>query len=157
MQSCKVSRCRFPNSHVTFGHVCGTCGMLGHGQMECRNEEKKRSLRERFSDDIITDSNLFCMVDGCPLYDLHCTSSHKCGHCSVQGGGGCSFCRRRMSPPTPQIVEKTCPVCKKGGLVDLSFQVYTGGECCVCFTYGPCPVFLSCKHALVCKDCILKW
>ena len=41
---CKVLHCRYPNTHVTAGHKCGTCHQFGHGQIECNNDELRVAL-----------------------------------------------------------------------------------------------------------------
>ena len=42
---CKVSNCRFANTHVTQGHQCGTCKNYGHGVIECDKPYKINILK----------------------------------------------------------------------------------------------------------------
>ena len=32
---CKIQKCRFPMSHISNGHLCGSCHNIGHGIVEC--------------------------------------------------------------------------------------------------------------------------
>ena len=43
--SCKATYCRFSKSHTTVEHLCGTCNVKGHGQVECDNNELKDKLK----------------------------------------------------------------------------------------------------------------
>ena len=56
MSTCKVSECRFKNSHVASVHVCGKCKKSGHGVIECGNNKlisilHKESKNDRLSVD----------------------------------------------------------------------------------------------------------
>lgn len=153
-RGCMVRGCRHKNTHVTSGHVCGECGEVGHGRMECQNYRLRAGLLD-YKNDKIVDSTLFCKVEGCDKYDLHLTCSHLCRNCNSLGGGGCIFCRIGANE-APVIISTSCPLCKKRTLTNTSFLVYTGASCCVCFEDGPLVVLEGCNHACVCKGCAEK-
>ena len=62
--TCRVAGCKYPETHVTSAHVCGTCGEKGHGQGECSNYNSIDKLL-RFSRDKINFLRR-CDIVGCP-------------------------------------------------------------------------------------------
>jgi hypothetical protein len=147
---CKVRGCRYPASHATCAHRCGTCSSYGHGQLECGNTAKMVRL--------LNDSNyrrrlpayMRCIVDGCNLNWSHTTDAHHCSQCNGRGDTHAPNCPREAT------VSKTCPICKNIGTVDLSRKVFTGTECCVCMESGPVVIFEPCAHASVCAECVRR-
>ena len=81
MNYCKVRGCRFPFSHTTIAHRCGTCGEYGHGQVECGNLDMCRMLTEdyTYSNNKKLPIDIQCAVPGCPYPFSHMTSAHHCG------------------------------------------------------------------------------
>ena len=79
MSYCKVKYCRFPKTHTTKYHKCGSCNQTGHGQIECGNHELISALR-LFDNDII-DVWHQCTVPQCPDKTSHTSSSHICLNC----------------------------------------------------------------------------
>ena len=77
---CKVKNCKFSQHHVTFGHKCGKCGDLGHGQIECGNNIRINILN-KYKNDILPDY-LYCKRPKCTQYSLHTTQSHMCLNCN---------------------------------------------------------------------------
>lgn len=76
--SCKVSNCRFPNSHTTKGHRCGTCKQYGHGQVECGNQHYINRLAN------FTDKMPFhfrCTMPNCNHRENHTNQAHHCQNC----------------------------------------------------------------------------
>jgi len=39
-QKCFVKKCRYNTTHTTENHVCGKCSAIGHGMIECIDNEK---------------------------------------------------------------------------------------------------------------------
>ena len=72
--SCKVSYCRYPNSHVTKEHLCGTCNVKGHGQVECDYTEMKDKLKQ-FYNDILPIANQ-CTIPNCHSKTNHNNDGH---------------------------------------------------------------------------------
>lgn len=142
--TCQVQRCRFPNSHATCDHHCGTCGTTGHGQMECGNLVKIQDLVNHplFQQEL--PRSMWCTVEHCPSIKTHTTASHHCHVCGLHG----------RTNHRPWCSERTasCPLCKVASTSRR--QVFTGSECIVCMEPGPVVVFEACAHAIVCKACV---
>ena len=79
MSYCKVKYCRYPHTHTTKYHKCGTCNQTGHGQVECGKPDKISSLRI-FDNDFI-DICHQCTVPQCTDKTTHIYSSHICINC----------------------------------------------------------------------------
>ena len=76
---CFVSFCRHScNSHVTSAHLCGKCGKLGHGQLECGNDDMIKNL------DIYKNQNMpittHCLNPYCNSPETHSTIAHTRWH-----------------------------------------------------------------------------
>ena len=50
MATCRVRNCRFKTTHTTRGHTCGQCGVIGHGVIECGNNNSIQNLTQFFSE-----------------------------------------------------------------------------------------------------------
>ena len=147
--TCRVAGCRFPTTHVTMGHRCGTCGQFGHGQLECGSQNSIDSLKVRFDTDRV---NTPCTVESCSHKEFHVTAAHYCSICK-RFGGTCDHTRTRR---TTHIVSRRCPTCRVLGPVDLEYSVFSGGDCVICLDSKPCVVMQNCRHANVCKDCMRR-
>lgn len=82
MSTCFVKGCRHNLKHNTTNHQCGTCGVKGHGQIECGHRYLIEKLRKH------TGSNLShpqCNVTFCPLKNSHTREEHKCFMCGTLG------------------------------------------------------------------------
>ena len=77
--SCKVYGCRFSHFHVTSYHICGTCQVSGHGQMECDDQSKKEELKQYYQDTISYHNR--CTVEGCVNPMTHSSCGHVCKYC----------------------------------------------------------------------------
>lgn len=138
--SCKVKHCRFPNSHVTSGHRCGTCHNYGHGQLECSSDMLKNNLTNMYASERLRISEA-CSVPNCRHSLYHKTNSHFCTVCRTYGHDCNAY------------IQRMCPQCKLQSDVDTSMEIFTDVECIICFESKKKVVFSSCKHANVCKDC----
>lgn len=78
--ACRVRECRFPNSHTTVAHRCGTCGQFGHGQIECQNIPLREGL-VRFHGERINFLRR-CTVPNCPHPETHSAEAHQCTKCN---------------------------------------------------------------------------
>ena len=77
---CKVVYCRFPNTHVTKFHKCGTCGDTGHGQIECGNPDLIEHLQQWIHD--VMPPHKQCTILLCNSKTIHSNNSHHCSKCS---------------------------------------------------------------------------
>ena len=150
-QLCRVNACRFAGTHVTGGHKCGTCGAMGHGQLECGRTTAIRRLAQFCNSDHMPPG-LECTIPFCPNKHLHSTAAHECGICHIRGVAcGCPVVPTTAST---QTVSVTCPVCKSyNDSVNTDNVAYTGTECVICMESGPCVIFPTCRHANVCSAC----
>ena len=82
-QRCRVTHCRFQNTHTTRGHICGTCKIHGHGQVECGNNTKIEYLKQFFDETMRRDE--ICKIMGCNDKYSHKSSAHQCGKCNRRG------------------------------------------------------------------------
>ena len=147
MALCCVARCRFPTTHVTRGHRCGTCGAYGHGQMECGRPAMLARLRNQSPQASVVA--VPCTKPGCTQPWLHTTEAHQCTRC----GGRNTECTCNMQAHS--VVLK-CPHCRGISQVDFNVVVHTNAECTICFDAKPCVVFSGCRHANICADCALQ-
>ena len=137
--ACKVAGCRFPHSHTTLGHVCGTCGLNGHGQLECGKPGMCQALLIASSGASIPS----CTAPGCKHPHLHTLAGHKCTTCQKFHQGECT---------TTATLQ--CPQCKDPAA---SFQrphrklFLNGSECPVCLS-DSINCILSCGHG-ICGEC----
>ena len=164
---CKVRQCRFPRSHTTSGHQCGTCRGWGHGQLECRHGRLRRHLLPSLSD--VLPASLRCTVPHCASSAHHTTSAHVCEVCGSRGGhceccvdDGAGVAPGHAAPafdpagalpgaPAAQQV-RACPLCRAHGPVDLTRLLFTGADCVVCLQGKPLVAF-ACNHVVVCAEC----
>ena len=80
MESCRVKGCRYPFSHVTCPHQCGTCGKFGHGQVECGNPDTIDHLYQISKGDKMM-KQLVCTSKGCVNSHSHSIDAHICSTC----------------------------------------------------------------------------
>jgi len=147
---CQVYDCRFPKSHVTKGHLCGSCFKYGHGICECPNELNKNKL-VNFYKDQMPDNN-HCTFGGCKYKNLHSTESHHCEGCN----GRLHSKNTCPSVINDKLIDIKCPVCKKNNLVNKNQHTVYGisDTCVVCMCNSANIFFINCRHVCVCTDCI---
>ncbi len=157
MQHCQVKGCRYPQTHLTIAHRCGTCKQYGHGQLECGNRRKITALTLVY-DEVGLAQTDWCSVPTCTYRWSHTTEAHHCYKCGARGNltCNCSTTRGDASSSTISKITIECPHCKTLGNIDLSWEIYTGAECTICMDTKKMVVFDSCKHANICKDCALN-
>lgn len=137
---CRVRGCRFPVSHTTAGHLCGTCRQFGHGQLECGSDSRINVLKSHWNDKVDDP----CTVANCPSRDTHKTVAHHCANCKQRGEDGC-ICN--------PVYTLECPKCRTSGRVDIGKTVATDAECIICYERGEMVIFPQCRHAVVCQTC----
>ena len=140
--SCQVAGCRFSTTHTTQGHRCGTCGLFGHGQIECGSEERIQKLETHLNDVLPNDKH--CCVRNCTTPWTHGTESHHCSNCgSLTRDPKCCVV----------YITRLCPMCKISSDVNVTLKIFTSSSCVVCFDEKPLCLFPSCGHAVVCSEC----
>jgi hypothetical protein len=63
---CKIKNCRYPISHTSIGHLCGSCYNFGHGIIECNNPNAINHLLDNYLHDQIPNS-IECSFGGCRI------------------------------------------------------------------------------------------
>jgi hypothetical protein len=140
---CKVTGCRYPSTHVSAGHKCGTCGRHGHGQYEC-----KRPQAITYSLEDIIPEGMQCTMLGCSHKKHHVTAGHCCDICA-KWGTDCSC---------PYKVVK-CPVCRDKSRYIHTNQLRIFGisqKCAICLENDIELILPTCRHACLCIDCLDK-
>ena len=66
----------------------------------------------------------------------------------------CQECDEYLDEPMSGLVK--CPACREIDYVNIDFCIYTGTQCNVCMEDKPKVIFNKCKHALTCRDCVIK-
>jgi len=153
---CAAVGCRFPSSHVTCAHRCGTCNAYGHGQRECNNQELIRILQSTYDQDTMP-ADKECSFLGCQYKWSHNAEAHHCFSCGTRGADQ-NCCVRLSQTSTGRNIQedrvsRKCAHCKVIGPVDLAFELFTGSDCTICMETKPCIIFSACRHAVVCADC----
>lgn len=147
---CKIKGCRFPNTHTTRGHQCGKCKELGHGQLECGKLNQIHALFNQYGRDKLP-FHMQCNVQTCKGKWTHTTDAHFCEECKIRTST-CEHCILI----SVNLINKQCPICKQYGNIDLSLELFTGGECVICMEQKKMILFDNCKHANICKECCLQ-
>lgn len=146
---CKVKNCRYPQSHVTFAHQCGSCKLNGHGIVECGNYNDINSLKYYYHEVLPYED--YCLFGGCPESNKHTTESHTCLKC---------YGRLHSLSTCPTNIKSlkecniSCPKCRK--INKNVFKSYgSDNKCIVCFEDAQ--IFLpECGHECLCLTCSNK-
>lgn len=75
---CIVRNCRFSSLHISKAHICGKCGLQGHGIIECGSETLIKKLSE---DKTFIPCDIICCIKNCSTRTTHTTGGHQCLHC----------------------------------------------------------------------------
>jgi hypothetical protein len=150
---CHVARCRHADSHVTSGHVCGTCHHFGHGQIECGHPNLIIQLKNVYGFDQLPP-HLRCTIPMCRKPTSHTTRAHACAYCHHNHA-------ERECPiqpiPDPTISSKivTCPLCRGTNTIPSNqTKVYgTGNRCVICLEREVEVFFPQCGHVCTCLQC----
>lgn len=150
---CKVRNCRFSNTHVTKGHLCGKCKKYGHGEMECNSIEKKNDLAQ-YNIDVIPE-NLKCRFGGCLYKQYHTSQAHHCILC-FNRLHSIETCPKNPINSKPKNIEVKCPLCKKENQIPKTQNKIFGlSDSCVVCMNNTVDVFLpNCGHACLCQNCL---
>lgn len=120
---CRVAYCRYPNSHTTQGHQCGTCKEYGHGQVECNNPNKIQQLKQCIE---TLDENIRCTKPNCLNRQHHQPSAHLCVSCWKYGDA----CNCEVG-----VLQDTCYICgDKHETHKCEFRINTKYDCPTCRT-----------------------
>ena len=164
----KIIDCKNPISHVTLGHKCEKCSKYGHGETECDNFDSIQNLYHKHRYDRLP-SHLHCTFEGCKYFWLHTNSEHCCGNCGENHSRlNCTQFNLNefdnsnnpedlsTREPNLKITKIDCPLCRKTNSVNLQEHRIYGLEskCKVCMTNEINILLPSCKHAILCTECV---
>ena len=143
---CMVKGCRFSTTHVTRYHRCGTCGMSGHGQMECQNPTLRLLLTSFLEQEYSTDR---CTDPCCSDPKSHHTSSHCCQLCQ----------QRHLTNDCHQKINyqiAVCPFCRETNFIKNDQPKVLGIEdkCLICEDNHVEVFFPQCGHTKICQECL---
>ncbi len=161
MKLCMVDHCRFPATHVTKGHKCGTCDKYGHGQVEHGDLIKKTNLQQFLCD--IVPYYMQCTKPNCSYKSLHTFDGHMCGACNQNHSymncpKNYRFHERKLQHE--QLFDKIqywtakCPLCNVDSRIDIEKHKIYGIEnnCMLCMT-NKANILFECKHISLCEEC----
>lgn len=146
---CPILYCNYPNTHIKSAHKCGKCNSLGHGQVECKNQNMKRLLESKTSP-MFLPKNISCEAENCPTYWQHTTDAHHCSICN----------NRHTEDKCDQGKDITvqCPVCKTDNDLNTKTNTIFGlsETCKICMDNTVNILLPVCKHACICDVCVVK-
>jgi len=147
--TCKVNECRYNKTHTTKGHKCGTCGLYGHGILECHSPYKIYELKRYFND--IMPPELQCRVEHCQYYLYHSIYAHNCKICNKREQHS-----ERNCPLKPFKVN--CPICRTENTIKNNHkQIYgLSDKCSICLENNVNILFPDCCHCCICNECLEK-
>lgn len=146
---CKVKFCRFPHTHTTKYHQCGSCKTKGHGVTECRKVNERKNLEKYMNYKLPIEKH--CTIPNCPDKETHTSESHICHFCNKRHSE--ENCIHRPNLSLDIILD--CPICRQENTIKKDDNKIYGLEekCKVCFTNN-IDIYLSkCGHACLCLDC----
>lgn len=153
MSTCKVAYCRYPATHVTKGHKCGTCGEYGHGQAECGNIYSIQHLQLYYSDELPNHKR--CTVQDCTKPMYHTIDAHNCESCGKRAKHTKVECARKDTEECRYEVE--CPVCRTENIVTSTRKVFGITDvCCICSDNNVNVLLPNCYHCVICWDCLVR-
>ena len=148
-RTCLVLGCRYPSTHVTGSHKCGTCGMIGHGRRECGNNLRVSELATRERRAVRNRPPVFPSPIPFPNAAPLPTNDDPPEDPALVAG---------PHPPSPPPCDDDrlslrCPLCRADATATRGDIVFTGGECSVCYVDAPLIVCRPCRHAVLCCPC----
>jgi hypothetical protein len=168
MRFCNIRGCRYPESHLSVAHRCGTCGMFGHGQMQCKRQDTSSNSSSSSSSSVHPQASvpsvpsthfpkegceaqqmprgMWCTIEGCKASWSHTSDGHHCEACGGRRDVHQDHCEKR-------VIRVACPTCRARATCSMACQVFTSAECVICCVPGPCVVMSPCMHANVCIRC----
>ena len=150
---CKVAGCRYPQSHITTGHLCGICKTKGHGQVECNNINEKNKLNQYKFDKF--PKSLWCTFEFCNDYNTHTNDAHHCMYKNCISKHSISKCPNIINVETLHKIK--CPLCRVDNQVKSTQPKILGldAECAVCCDNNVEMFLPNCGHCCLCYICFL--
>jgi len=146
---CVVKHCRYKFTHTTRGHICGICGINGHGQIECFYADEINQLKNNNFDDILKPEDI-CTIEGCNTKLFHSLSAHHCSLCNGRG--------HDLSSCPKKIITILCPICRTSNDISANQKKIKGltDKCSICFDKNVEIFFPNCAHVCVCYECFVQ-
>lgn len=143
---CTVPGCPRPSTHESSSHHCVACGnryescTCNDNDANAGHDDGDTTDEELEEDDPIATSPSPVVLSDSDDNDEDVPSQ-------------ASSCPERVD-------SVVCPICRTrndGVRTDVLSCVYTGSACVACFCSNPLVVHPSCRHAVLCRDCVKKW
>ena len=149
---CKVAGCRFPFSHTSLGHQCGSCNVLGHGVRECRSTNMRNNLINNVDYNIKLPHNLQCTNSLCLKKEYHTNDAHHCSICDLRHNESeCNMFSDNVK------VSLKCPLCRTDNELHLSDpKAVSTDKCSICLEELSDIEFPNCGHVCVCSNCLVQ-
>jgi hypothetical protein len=144
---CEVGYCRHNLTHTTLGHICGRCGVKGHGDYECTHylsERLKVNLKKYFNDVMPDDKQ--CTIADCKDKKYHSKEAHHCSHCGKREQHTIEQCSK-----VEQTYNVKCPECRTEHNNIKIQKIFITSECKICLDNN-IDVSLPCGHCY-CMGC----
>lgn len=156
---CKIRNCRFPPSHTSNGHLCGSCHNFGHGIIECMNQSAIDHIKTQYNHEEIP-SNIQCAFGGCITRHYHTTDGHHCLKCfdRLHSIETCPTISTSTSTSTQMIrdIRLDCPVCRTENIIKSNQTIIKGltDQCVICMENSVEIFFPTCGHTCICVKCM---
>lgn len=160
---CQVYQCTHPMSHTTGSHVCGLCGLVGHGRGECGKDDLIVRLTQFHQDTLPRQQ--WCGFN-CRYKRYHTTNAHHCKICKsrLHDYRTCPMVaqqnNRTIVAPGRVVGNVKCPVCRETCKLTGNEPVaagFTDLQCIVCAEdTSRVTTMLGCGHMQVCNPCLLE-
>ncbi len=150
IKNCMIKNCRYPMSHTSMGHLCGSCRKFGHGIIECNKPNLINNILDNYSNDEIPFSEQ-CSFSGCLTRQYHMNDAHHCMNCFQRN-------HSENTCPTNTIIKNfniCCPICRTNNIILSTQQKIKGltDQCVICMEL-PTEIFLpNCGHVCICIKC----
>jgi len=154
MSYCKVTQCRFSNTHTTKAHVCGVCKTSGHGEIECYHHGRRVYLLQFHNETLPND--MHCTIADCTSKEFHTVEAHHCPSCHLRIKHTSAECHQLSQNTINNVTYYIkCPVCREENIVTNPKKILgLSDSCCICMTNNVEILMPSCYHVCVCLDCL---
>jgi hypothetical protein len=149
---CMIKNCRFPISHTSMGHLCGSCHDTGHGIVECNNKYAINYIKQHYHRDILP-LEMHCQFGSCNS-QYHTSAGHFCLLC---------FDRLHSAETCPSNnpvldIKLDCPICRCENIIRKDQPIIKGynEQCAICMENQIEIFFPNCGHTCICLKCMKR-
>lgn len=133
---CMVKNCKHNTMHVTSSHMCNKCFCMGHGEIECNNNDLINKLKQYYNDVIENPCNI-----------IYCNNKYH----HTNDGHKCIFCNKYGSNHMPRCPENGIPIIDSVSYIPQSdflqpgeyYEKYIGFDCVLYIRRNKCTSILE--------------